>query len=69
MWVIASDVARYRPLVVLAAIGYLAAAPAFFLIDLVVGMPGSWLLGNGGACLLIGGVLSTLLRCDQRGQK
>jgi hypothetical protein len=67
MWVIASDVTRYRPMVVLAAIGYLAAGPAFLLIDIVVGMPGSWLAGNGGSCLLIGGLLSGLLIADTAG--
>jgi hypothetical protein len=65
MWLIASDVKRYRPLVVLAAIGYLAAGPAFLLIDTVVGMPASWLSGNGGSCLLIGSLLSGLLLGDK----
>jgi hypothetical protein len=68
MWVIASDVARYRPMVVLAAIGYLAAGPAFLLIDFIVDMPGSWLAGNGGSCLLIGGLLSGLLLADKAGK-
>src|SRR5262245_60518520 len=33
LWFIAADVARYRPLVILTAIGYLVAGPVFFLID------------------------------------
>jgi hypothetical protein len=68
MWLIASDVHRYRPLVVLAAIGYLSAGPAFLLIDTLVGMPASWLAGNGGSCLLIGGLLSGLLLGDKAGE-
>jgi hypothetical protein len=61
MWFIAADVDRYRPLVFLTAAGYLAAAPAFLIIDVSNGMPWTWVLGNGGSCLLVGVVLSGLL--------
>ena len=61
LWVIACDVIRYRPLVILSAIGYLLAAPVFFTIDFTNGMPWSWMLGNGGSCFLIGVLLSVLL--------
>jgi len=62
MWLIASDVVRYRPFVVLTAIGYLLAGPVFLLIDWTLGMPcGFWLAGNGGSCLLIGLLLSAVL--------
>jgi len=67
MWVIASDVTRYRPMVVLAAVGYLLAGPAFVLIDVIVGMPPSWIAGNGGSCILIGVLLSALLLADKAG--
>src|SRR5437764_12184063 len=43
---IASDVVHFRPLVVLSAIGYLLAAPVFVTIDLINGMPTSWIVGN-----------------------
>ena len=39
MWFIASDVQRYRPLVVLTAPGYLLAGPVFIAIDMHNGMP------------------------------
>ena len=61
MWLIASDVVRYRPLVILTGIGYLAAGPAFLLIDLSNGMPWFWTAGNGGSCLLIGVLVLGLL--------
>src|SRR3954454_8584252 len=61
MWFIGSDVVRYRPLVILSAVGYLVAAPVFFVIDSANGMPWTWTAGNGGSCLLVGVVLSGLL--------
>jgi hypothetical protein len=69
LWFIAWDVARYRPLVVLTAVGYLAAAPAFILIDVANGMPWLWMLGNGGSCLLIGCILSSLLGAERLGAR
>jgi hypothetical protein len=61
LWFIAADVVRYRPLVILTAVGYLLAAPVFFVIDLGNGMPWTWMVGNSGSCLLIGTLLSILL--------
>jgi hypothetical protein len=61
LWFIAADVGRYRPLVILTAIGYLLAGPVFIVIDLSNGMPWSWMAGNGGSCLLIGALLLGLL--------
>jgi hypothetical protein len=61
LWFIAADVVRYRTLVILTAAGYLIAGPVFFLIDLAAGMPGFWIAGNGGSCLLVGILLFGLL--------
>jgi hypothetical protein len=58
---LAADVARYQPLVVLTAVGYLLAAPVFVAVDLGNGMPWTWTAGNGGSCLLVGSLLSALL--------
>jgi hypothetical protein len=57
LWLIAWDVVRYRPLVILTGIGYLLAGPAFFVIDYTSGMPWWWVVGDGGACLLIGALI------------
>jgi hypothetical protein len=67
MWLIASDVMRYRPMVVLAAVGYLLAGPTFMLVDIAVGMPSSWIASNGGSCVVIGALLSALLLADKAG--
>jgi hypothetical protein len=61
LWLIASDVVRYRPFVVLTGIGYLVTGPVFVMIDLAVGMPWFWVLGNGGACLGVGALVLGLL--------
>jgi hypothetical protein len=65
LWVIASDVDRYRPLVVLTAVGYLVAAPVFLAIDLANGMPRLWTAANGGSCLVLGALLTLLLWADR----
>jgi hypothetical protein len=69
LWFIAVDVARYRPLVILTAIGYLLAGPVFIVVDVTNGMPWSWIAGNGGSCLLIGALLLGLLRGEQLAAK
>lgn len=69
MWFIGSDVVRYRPLVILSAVGYLVAAPVFFTVDLSNGMPWTWIAGNGGSCLLVGLVLTALLLAERAGKK
>jgi len=66
LWVLASDVKRYRPLVTLAGAGYLLAGPAVFGIDLRAGLPWGWAAGNGGACLLVGTLLLVLQRAERR---
>src|SRR5437868_751070 len=61
VWVIASDVVRFRPLVILSAIGYFIAGPVFILIDRSNGLPESWVIGNGGSCILIGTLIFAVL--------
>lgn len=65
MWVIASDLPRYRPLVVLSAIGYLLFGIVFFVIDMGLGLPKFWVLGNSGATVLIGILLLGLLGAER----
>ena len=69
LWFIAADVGRYRPLVILTAVGYLLAGPVFFAVDLHNGMPWSWIAGNGGSCLLIGALLLGLLWGEKAARK
>src|SRR5262249_31187775 len=69
MWFIGSDVVRYRPLVILSAVGYLLAAPVFFVIDLGNGMPWSWIACMSGSCLVIGLILSCLLLAERVSKK
>lgn len=69
LWLIAADVRRYRPLVILTVIGYLLACPVFFAIDVSNGMPWVWIAGNGGSCLLIGVLLLVLLWGEQAAKK
>jgi hypothetical protein len=66
LFVIAHDVVRFRPLVILSAIGYFLAAPTFFIIDFILGMPWTWIAGNAGSCLLIGLILGTILLLEHR---
>jgi hypothetical protein len=60
LWVIATDVVRFRPLVVTTAAIYLFGAPAYYLLDATAGMPRFWCIFDGAFCLLAGGVLLTL---------
>ena len=69
LWLIAADVVRYRPLVILTAVGYLLAGPVFIGIDLGNSMPWSWVAANGGSCLLIGALLLALLGGEHRAAK
>ena len=69
LWFIAADVRRYRPLVILTAVGYFLAGPVFFVVDLRNGMPWSWIAGNGGSCLLIGVLLLGLLGAQQAAKR
>ncbi len=61
LMVMAANVVRYRPLVVLSALGYLVYGAAFLFTDMHLGMPRLWVVGNGGSCLLIGTLLAALL--------
>jgi len=60
LWVMATDVVRYRPLVITTGAIYLVGGPAFYFIDAVAGLPRWWCLMDGVSCLLIGGVLLAL---------
>lgn len=66
LWLLSSDVVRFRPLVLFTAISYLVAVPVFFTIDWTSQMPWFWTIGDSGSCLCVG---TALLWLDRRAQQ
>jgi hypothetical protein len=65
LWIMASDVARYRPLIITTAAALLVASPGFYFIDTISGMPVTARIWDCTACFLAGAVLLSLcLRCS-----
>lgn len=62
LWVLAADVKRFRPLVILNGVSFLLAAPVFFVIDYTSGMPLWWTLEDSLGCGFLGGALLWLTR-------
>jgi hypothetical protein len=60
--VLASDVERFRPLVILNGIAFLIAGPVFFLIDYTSGMPWWWTIADPLSCMFFGAALLLLSR-------
>ena len=50
LWLLASDVKRYRTLILFNGISFLIAAVVFALIDYSAGMPGWWTIADGIGC-------------------
>lgn len=57
LWLLASDVRRFRPLIVLNGVAFLLAAPVFFLIDVTAGIPWWWTASDVLGCAFFGGAL------------
>ena len=57
LWLIASDVERFRSFVIFNGIAFLIAAPVFFLIDRSSGMPLWWMVIDPLSCGLLGAAL------------
>jgi hypothetical protein len=57
LWVLAADVKRFRPLIILNGIAYLLAAPVFWTIDYTTGMPLWWTIEDSVGCGLLGAAL------------
>ena len=62
LWVMLSDVTRYRPLLIATAVIYLVAAPVFYFIDATAGLPLWWRLYDCVWCLIVGASLVALCR-------
>ncbi|MEA3210684.1 MAG: hypothetical protein QOE70_3741 [Chthoniobacter sp.] len=69
LWIMAGDVVRYRPLVIATAAIYLAAGPAFYLIETIAGMPRFWCLIDSVSCFSVGVVLMALCRLSSERKK
>ena len=64
LWILASDVVRFRPLIIFNGVAFLLAAPVFFLIDYTTGIPFWWTIFDSLACGSIGVALLLLTRGD-----
>ena len=60
LFVLASDVVRFRALVILNGIAYLLAGPIFFLIDWTAAMPWWWTVADALGCAFAGAVILAL---------
>jgi hypothetical protein len=60
LWIFATDVLRYRPLVLFTGASYVLSGPVFLLIDRHTGMPWFWTVGDAVGCLLVGLALLAL---------
>ena len=60
LWLIASNVKRFRPFVIFNGIAFLIAAPVFLWIDLTSGMPLWWAVSDPASCGLFGAALLSL---------
>ena len=65
LWVLASNVERFRPLIILNGISFLLAAPVFFAIDYTAAMPLWWTVADTLGCAFFGGAL---LLTSRRGE-
>ena len=66
LWVLATDVKRFRPLVIFNAVAFLLAAPVFFIVDYTSGMPLWWTVGDTLGCAFFGAALLWLDRGGER---
>ncbi len=57
LWILAGDVRRFRPLIVLNGVAFLLAAPVFYLIDVTAGIPWWWTVSDVIGCGLLGAAL------------
>ena len=62
LWIIASDLKRFRPLVLLNGLSFLLAGPIFFWIDYSSGMPWWWSAMDGPSLFLMGAAMLWLSR-------
>jgi hypothetical protein len=66
MWMMISDLPRYRPLLFATGWIYLVAAPAFYLVDANAGLPLWWRWYDTIWCFLVGLAFFALGRCSPK---
>jgi hypothetical protein len=64
LWILASDVSRFRRLIVFNGISFTLAGFVFFLIDYTAGMPWWWTIEDSVGCFALGAALLWLTRGD-----
>lgn len=70
LWILASDVKRFRLIILFNGISYLLAGPVFFLIDYHSGMPWFWTISDALGCAFVGAALLWLSRTTgQNGER
>lgn len=69
LWILASDIKRFRPLLILNGISFLLAAFVFFIIDYTAGMPWWWTVVDTLGCGFFGAALLWLNRGDGRAKE
>lgn len=60
IWIMATDIVRYRPLILAVGWIYLTSGPAFYLIDSIAGMPLFWCLSDAVSCFAVGSIILAL---------
>jgi len=66
LWVLASDVQRFQPMIVLNGISFTLAGAVFFAIDYSAGMPLWWTISDTLGCAFFGIALLLLNRFGKR---
>ena len=69
LWLLGSDVVRFRPLVIFTGVSYLLAGPVFFIIDRTSGMPDWWTVVDLVGCAFLGSALLWLNRAGFKPEK
>lgn len=60
LWILSSDVIRFRPLIIFNGIAFLLAGPVFFVIDYTTGMPWYWTVMDSAGCGFFGAAILAL---------
>ena len=67
LWLLASDIERFRPLITFTGFSYLVTGPIFVVTGATAGMPWFWFIGEGLSCLAVGIVVLWLAVVGRHG--